>query len=123
LRAAARDAGKAPAAETVEGEIHLPLRDLAGAIRPVTPVSAPCPPTPEQATPNNAAPNNAVPPTAQCWAYCGRHQAALPEAYGQTVFDTVLCGYYIEESMGGTSLASPLVAAQLALVHQQQGQL
>jgi len=40
------------------------------------------------AAPSSASPNRAAPTTAECSNYYGEHQAKLPKAYGQTVFNT-----------------------------------
>jgi len=40
-----------------------------------------------------AAPSATRPPAAKCSDYWGQHQQTLPKAYGQTKFNTYICGY------------------------------
>ena len=51
---------------------------------------------PDSVTPTSGepgSPKESAPTTAQCSDYYGQRQATLPEAYGQTVFNTYICGY------------------------------
>ena len=63
------------------------------------------------AAPSSASPNRAAPTTAECSNYYGEHQAKLPKAYGQTVFNTYICGYVFAQlrSAYGVSLTNPTV--------------
>jgi subtilase family serine protease len=63
------------------------------------------------ASPASAAPNRKVPTTAECSTYYAQHQAKLPKAYEQTVFNTYICGYVPAQlrSAYGVSSANPTV--------------
>ncbi|GAA4178687.1 S53 family peptidase [Gryllotalpicola koreensis] len=48
--------------------------------------------SPEPTAPGAAAPTATKPPASQCSDYWGEYQQTLPEAFGQTKFNTYLCG-------------------------------
>jgi len=61
--------------------------------------------TPDRAA-RTAAPTASRPPASQCSDYWGQYQQTLPEAYGQTQFNTFICGYSPAQLRGAYDTAS-----------------